>query len=296
MAAGNAQPLPPIIRPLELETALAAAPTPLLHLIDVRGQGDYRSGHIEGAVPFDIADANRSEPPVAGLLPAPEQFNRAMSAIGLAPGQPAVIYDDNGGPPAARLAWTLKAFGHTAVSLLDGGVQAWRTEGLPLTRELDPPVPAEYRGHLNADVIADRDSILQRLADPGTLLLDARSPAEYRGEDRRSQRGGHIPGAVNLDWTQTKEPDGVRFRPQDELEALLAQRGVDRDKEIICYCQSHQRSAVLCILLESLGYPRVKGYPGAWSDWGNRPDTPIETGEIKTFNHGGHGEHGENQS
>lgn len=276
MAVCNAQPLPPIIRPLELKAAQAAS-TPPLRLIDVRGPEDYRSGHIEGAVPFDLVNVNRTQPPAAGLLPAPEQFNRAMSAVGLNADQPAVICDDLGGPPAARLAWTLKAFGHPAVSLLDGGVQAWRAEGLPLTREFYPPSPTDYRGRLNADVIADRDYILQHLADPGTLLLDARSPAEYRGEDRRSLRGGHIPGAVNLDWMQTKEPDGTRFRSQDELETLLAQRGVDRDKEIICYCQSHQRSALLCILLESLGYPRVKGYPGAWSDWGNHPDTPIET-------------------
>jgi thiosulfate/3-mercaptopyruvate sulfurtransferase len=279
VAAGDAQPLPPVIGPLELKAALAAASTPPLRLIDVRAPEDYRSGHIDGAVPFDMINANRTQPPVAGLLPAPEQFNRAMSAIGLEPGQPAVIYDDSGGASAARLAWTLKAFGHPAVSLLDGGVHAWRAEGLPLTREFNPPAPTDYRGRLNADVIADRDYILQHLADDTTRLLDARSPAEYRGEDRRSQRGGHIPGAVNLDWTQTKEPDGVRFRSPGELEALLTQRGIDRDKEIICYCQSHQRSAVLCILLESLGYQRVKGYPGAWSDWGNRPDTPIETGE-----------------
>jgi thiosulfate/3-mercaptopyruvate sulfurtransferase len=129
-------------------------------------------------------------------------------------------------------------------------------------------------------VISDREYILKHLTDNKILPLDARSPAEYRGENRRSQRGGHIPGAISLDWTLTKDPNrNMRFRSQQELEELLATRGVDRDREIVCYCQSHQRSALLCILLESLGYKHVKGYPGAWSDWGNQPDTPIETGE-----------------
>lgn len=278
MAVNDGHQLPLIIQPLELKTALAALPGNPPRLIDVRSLESYRSGHIEGAVHFDMANVNIAQPPVAGLLPTLEQFNRAMSVIGLHPEQPAVIYDDAGGPPSARLAWTLKAFGHPAVSLLDGGIRTWQNEGLPLTPDFTPPTPSHYQGRLNPHVIADRDYILQHLADSGVLLLDARTPAEYRGEDKRSQRGGHIPGAVNFDWTETKDPNrNMQFRSQRELEDLLAQRGADRDKEIICYCQSHQRSAVLCILLESLGYKHVKGYPGAWSDWGNQPDTPIET-------------------
>lgn len=272
--------LPLIIKPLELKAALSVAPTAPPRLIDVRNPEAYRAGHIEGAVHFDIAHVNVARAPAAGLLPTLENFNRAVSAIGLYPEQHAVVYDDTGGPAAARLAWTLKAFGHAAVSMLDGGMQAWRAEGLPLSREVTPLTPGHYQGRLNFDMIADRNSILKHLTDRDTLLVDARSPAEFLGEDKRSQRGGHIPGAVNLDWTLTKDPNrSMRFRSESELEDLLAQRGIVRDQEIVCYCQSHQRSALLCILLESLGFKRVKGYPGAWSDWGNQPDTPIETGE-----------------
>jgi thiosulfate/3-mercaptopyruvate sulfurtransferase len=273
-------PLPLIIPPLQLSAALSEQPPASLRLIDVRSLETYQSGHIEGAVHFDLAHVNIARPPVSGLLPDPEDFNRAMSDIGLHPEQHAVVYDDNGGPPAARLAWTLKAFGHPAVSQLDGGVRAWLAEGLPLVRDAVRPTPSSYRGTPNPDMIADREYILERLADRSILPVDARSPAEYRGEDLRSQRGGHIPGAVNLDWTLTKDPNrDMRFRSREELEELLANRGIDRDREIVCYCQSHQRSALLCLLLESLGYERVRGYPGAWSDWGNRTDTPIETGE-----------------
>ena len=109
------------------------------------------------------------------------------------------------------------------------------------------------------------------------VLLDTRTPAEFSGADRRAARGGHIPGAVNVDWTLTMDPDRHRaLRPADELRALYAQAGVDPDAEVVAYCQTHHRSSHTFWVLRHLGYRRVRGYPGAWSDWGNRDDTPVE--------------------
>ena len=109
------------------------------------------------------------------------------------------------------------------------------------------------------------------------MLLDARSTDEYLGSKRFAERGGHIPGAVNLDWMQTMDRNrGLRFKPAEELRTMLTSLGVTPDREVVCYCQSHHRSAHSCMMLKSLGFARVRGYPGAWSDWGNSPDTPIE--------------------
>jgi thiosulfate/3-mercaptopyruvate sulfurtransferase len=125
-------------------------------------------------------------------------------------------------------------------------------------------------------VIADREFILRHLEDPAVVLLDARSPDEYRGVKRFAERGGHIPGAVNLDWLQTMDPArGLRLKPAQELRALLAPLGVAPDKDVVCYCQSHHRSAHSWMMLRSLGFERVRGYPGSWSDWGNQADTPV---------------------
>ena len=125
--------------------------------------------------------------------------------------------------------------------------------------------------------LADTDYILSRLGDPGLGLLDSRTPQEFSGEKKYSARGGHIPGAAQLNWTDTMDQSrNLRLKPEAELREMLEQRGLTRDKEIVCYCQSHHRSSHAYIMLKALGYPRIKGYPGSWSEWADRADTPVE--------------------
>jgi thiosulfate/3-mercaptopyruvate sulfurtransferase len=265
--------LSPIVDSLWLQARLGQ---PDLRLIDVRPADAYRSAHLPGAVHFDIEQINIKTPPVTGLLPEPGVLNRLLSAIGLHASDHAVVYDESGGPAAARLAWTLRAFGHISTSLLDAGFQGWQATGGRTETHSVEIRPTSYQGRFVSERIADRDYIQRRLQEKNTILVDARTLAEYSGTDLRAARGGHIPGAVHFDWNFTKEPDSPHFKSADQLQPQLQALGITPDKEIICYCQSHQRSSVLCILLEALGYPRVKGYPGAWSDWGNAPDTPVE--------------------
>ncbi|HYQ90979.1 MAG TPA: rhodanese-like domain-containing protein, partial [Candidatus Competibacteraceae bacterium] len=139
------------------------------------------------------------------------------------------------------------------------------------------PTASQYQAALaNPNAVADKDYILSRLGQSEVALLDTRSPAEYQGTEVRAARGGHIPGAVNLNWTEAMDMSRQRrFKPVAELRRQLEALGVTPDKEVILYCQTHHRSAHTYMVLKYLDYPRVRGYAGAWSEWGNDPTLPI---------------------
>ena len=110
------------------------------------------------------------------------------------------------------------------------------------------------------------------------VIFDVRSPAEYSGEDVRAARGGHIPGAVNMNWTDAiDQTRNMRFKPEAELRAMLDGLGITPGKEVIAHCQTHHRSAHTYMVLKSLGFEKIRGYDGSWSEWGNDADTPTET-------------------
>lgn len=126
-------------------------------------------------------------------------------------------------------------------------------------------------------VVADTEYIKSNLQNNKTGFLDARSIEEYTGTSKYAQRTGHIPGAKHFEWTNALDADNnYRFLPKEKLQALLNELELTQDKEIIVYCQSHHRSSLSYLMLKYLGYEKVRGYPGSWSEWGNRTDTPIE--------------------
>ncbi len=266
--------LPLIVEPSELETALG---DDRLLVLQITKPEKYAEYHIPGAVLVEGPRFVRVEKPVMGLLPSADELGRLFESLGMTPDTHIVTCDDEGGGWASRFLWTLDVVGHRHYSLLNGGLIAWATEGYPLDREPVTVCRGRYPVFKQSGPVADAGYILSRLGEPGLALLDSRTPQEFSGEKKLATRGGHIPGAVNLNWTDTMDQmRNLRFKPEDELRDMLEQRGLTPDKEIICYCQSHHRSSHAYIMLKALGYPRIKGYPGAWSDWGNRPDTPVE--------------------
>lgn len=269
--------LPPLLAPAELQARLD---DPRLRVVDLGPAEQFAAGHVPGAVHLPYAELVEQRPPVAGLLPDRERLRALFAGLGIGPETAVVALDAEGGGAAGRLLWTLAALGHRHGALLDGGLQAWHGAGLPLVREPAPePEPAPPLPSAELPVVADADYILGRLGDEDLRLLDARSAGEYAGHTVRAARGGHIPGARHYEWTRGMDPERhLRLRPAETIRAELAALDLTPEHEVVVYCHSHHRSAFSFWMLHALGFPRVRGYPGSWSDWGNREDVPVETG------------------
>lgn len=238
----------------------------------------YLQGHVPGAAFLDYANIIHGEKPIPGRLPAIEKFTSALSNIGYDSEKHIVAYDDEGGGRAARLLWTLDIIGHQHFSLINGGLIAWANEGHPLAKDITVTSPTTISIAYNSKLVATLDEIVEHLDDPEVIIYDARSPQEFSGEKAFAARGGHIPGAVHLNWIDTMDANRhYRLLPDHQLQSLLKDKGIDKDKHIICHCQTHHRSSHAYIMLKHLGYPNVRGYPGSWAEWGNQADTPIES-------------------
>jgi len=267
--------LPLIVEPEQLTAALAR---PNVLLVDLSAPETYVQYHIPAAVYLEYPWIIHMEKPRMGLLPDKAQLANVLSALGLTPATHVIAYDDEGGGRACRFLWTLDCVGHRRFSLLNGGLIAWTNEGREVTSRIKYPTAGNYEVKvLQEEPIADRQYILDHMNHQEVVILDARSAAEYSGAKLFAARGGHIPGAVNIDWTEAMDRSRhMRLKPAAQLRSLLQAKGITPDKTIVCHCQSHHRSAHTYIMLKSLGYAKIKGYPGSWSDWGNDASTPIE--------------------
>lgn len=268
--------LPLIVEPEQLQSVLGADN---LMIVDLSQPTTYVQYHLPNAVFLDYSWIVRIEQPRMGLLPQKEQLGHVLGALGMNPDTHIVTYDDEGGGRACRLLWTLDAVGHKNHSLLNGGLQAWTNAGFEITSKITYPASGDdYPVVLNDEPVATRQYILDHLSDDNVVLFDTRNPKEFSGDKRFAARGGHIPGAVNIEWTEAMDKNReLRLKPETELRKMLEAKGITADKTIITYCQTHHRSAHTYIMLKALGYEKVKGYPGSWSDWGNESNTPIES-------------------
>ena len=245
--------------------------------------GRFRQAHIPGAVHLPYGHLTRAEPPAMGLLPDDAALAERLGAVGIDDSVTVIAYDSDGGGRASRLLWTLDLLGHPRHGLLNGGLQGWLAEEGPVESGAVTPQPRSYAARIQHPACqVDRDWVLAHLDDPSVTLIDARSHGEYTGADVRARRGGHIPGAVHLDWQALMDPeDPPLLRPAPQVQQLLHERGVsDPQQEVVVHCQTHHRSSLTYVVLRALGYQRVRAYPGSWSEWGNDPQLPVREGDT----------------
>lgn len=263
--------LPLLIEPADLTLPLDAEH---FRLVDLCSADQYQAGHIPGAV--HLAPARTASPaPRPGPLPGLPELQAIFAELGHREDMHYIVYDDEGGGWAGRFIWMLDCIGHTRYSYINGGLKAWIADGLPLESAPQQATPTTPAITPNNDHTITLTALMADLHNPDRVIWDARSPQEYRGEKVVASKGGHIPGAINFEWTAGMDPErGLRMR--SDMAEQLQKLGITPDKEIVTHCQTHHRSGFTYLAAKLLGYPRVKAYAGSWSEWGNHPDTAVE--------------------
>jgi thiosulfate/3-mercaptopyruvate sulfurtransferase len=248
-------------------------------IVDAGQEYSYRKGHIPGAVWLPAQALILGTAPAPGLLPPREHVAKVLAWLGIGPDTHVVAYDDEGGGWAGRFLWALESAGLRRYSLLDGGIHAWIAAGFPLdTDERRHPVGV-HTWPWDGQASVDLEWLRLHLDDPDLVIWDARSTEEYLGTRISARRNGHIPGAVHFEWTRAmNHRQSLRLREPATLRQELASLGIHGAANIVTHCHSHHRSGFTWILGRILGFPRMHAYPGAWSEWGNHPETAVVSG------------------
>ncbi len=246
----------------------------------------YDTGHIPGAVKIDWFSTLQD--PVRRDFISREDFELMCSRLGIANNTMVVFYGDKNNWFATYAFWLFEYYGHRNLRIMNGGRAKWVKENRPLTRDVPSYPVTQYKAQPAENAIrAFREQVLLQ-SQHGIPLVDVRSPQEYTGEllampnypQEGAMRGGHIPGAVNIPWSQAVDTDTGLFKSPEALSQLYRGKGVAPENEVITYCRIGERSSHTWFVLKYLlGYPEVKNYDGSWTEWGNLVGAPIHKGD-----------------
>lgn len=252
-------------------------------VLDTREAKSYKAKHITGAVnvawqPFTDMEAKKPGDKGWGTLLEPTKLSGVIGKLGIDGSKPVVIY--NGAPEKTwgedgRIAWTLRMAGVKNVKILNGGWNAWEAKGYPTDANIPTPEPKNF-------TIASMDQSLNTTTDyinanlEKIKIIDTRDVSEYNGATKYGEkRGGHLPGAINIPWTQVFNSDGT-FKSQKDLEALFSSKGINKNDEIVTYCTKGIRSGHMAIVLRMAGYDKAKNYDASFYEWAGNENLKIE--------------------
>jgi len=267
---------------------------PSIRIVDIRGiirppdaphphyEGNrraYLKSHIPGAVFADWAlDIVQPDAPAKMTVAQPERFAALMGRLGIGNQHTVVIYEDGVGQIAARLWWVLNYYGHPKAMLLNGGYHKWMAEGRSVTPELPHHPPATFTPRIQPEWRVGSADVRAAIGDPATVVLDLRSPREYRGEIGRGERKGRIPGARNLPAGTLVGGEHKTFNSEAELRQAFEAAGVTFDKRAITYCNAGVSASLGLFALKLIGHPAATNFAGSWYEWEQDPKNPTETG------------------
>lgn len=257
---------------------------PETRVLDVRwrpdgtGRAVFANGHIPGAAHLDWAAelVDRDEDAAAMLLAGPDRVAAAVARAGIGDGTTVVVYDDADALYAARVWWSLRAYGFESVRILDGGFAAWAADGRPLSNAAVPAPPALFTPRAQPRLRLTTPDVRSLLGSPDVVLLDGRAPAEFHGLEGSTRRLGHIPGALNVPVAALVQPGLQRLREPSALRGILHRANVGRGRRMVCYDGAGVGAAKLAFVLMLLGHDDVAVYDGGWAEWGDRLDLPVD--------------------
>ncbi len=243
----------------------------------------YDQGHIANAIRIHWKN-DLQDPVIRDWLPQ-ERFGNLLGELGVSHDHTVILYGDKNNWFATYTFWLLKYYGHRDARILNGGRDRWLRESRKVSTDV-PRFPSTTYQAKSPDrsIRVFRDEVLQRLGQANAALVDVRSPAEFSGEllappaypQEGAQRGGHIPGARNIPWTQNVREDGT-FKDVEELRRLYDSQGIRSTQDVVAYCRIGERSSLTWFSLKYLlGFDRVKNYDGSWTEWGSMVGVPIE--------------------
>jgi thiosulfate/3-mercaptopyruvate sulfurtransferase len=251
--------------------------------VDYDPKANYKLGHAVGAVLFDWKeDINH---PLTRNIFSKQSCEDLLQRAGINNDTTLILYGDFNNWFAAFAFWVFKYYGYDDIRLMNGGRKKWLEEDRPLSKD----IPEYPKGNFKAaepdkSIRVFLNYVRDSLGSSQKALIDVRSPKEFTGEilappeypTEHAQRGGHIPGALNIPWSQAVSEDGT-FKSAEELKKLYESKGITSNREVITYCRIGERSSHTWFVLKYLlGYPDVKNYDGSWTEWGNMIDNPIE--------------------